>query len=299
MDKVNNKLYNRIAKLESKNTRQSYAIYILVLMCILSMSVNITLATESYASGQIIDDIMSTDDRSEDQDTLTKTEPIIKLKPTDGDGVELFSDTKIGEQFDLPIYKSSERTTYSDWLKQLETRPEAKLTSNTEKETKPEEPEPVSEPQFPETELTGNANLDRDVLTKVISEVAPALAGIEDALLHNYNTHGIKPSFSLAVACLESGYGKSDLAKYKNNLYGMNAYPYNGLTAYQHAFTYNSKSDSVIDFGDKIYSQYMLKGLTTLESINRIYCPPNPQWASHVRSIKNKIENIYDEYSTV
>ena len=53
--------------------------------------------------------------------------------------------------------------------------------------------------------------------------------------MYNYETYGIKPSYQLAVFCLESGYGESNLASKKNNISSERAYAHNGKTAFQNA----------------------------------------------------------------
>ena len=99
----------------------------------------------------------------------------------------------------------------------------------------------------------------------------------------------------MAVFCVESAYGKSDLAKYKNNLCGFNAYPTETQTVYEHATTFNSKEACTLAFGDLIYNHYISNGRDSISSISTKYCPPNAsEWTSMVRSVQNKIESTYN-----
>lgn len=127
--------------------------------------------------------------------------------------------------------------------------------------------------------VVGSSNLTQGQLASILD--GTGLAGIESALIAVEDTFGINALFTLAVAKLESGNGQSSLAKGKNNLFGMNAVDGN---AYNAAFTYSSKNESVMDFGHRIKKNYVNKGLNTLSSINTKYSSSSA-WASKVEQI--------------
>ena len=156
------------------------------------------------------------------------------------------------------------------------------------------EPEPVVEETpkevFPETQILSNEKVEKENLTKAIETIAPALLGCEDAILYNYETYGIKPSYQLAVFCLESGYGESNLASKKNNISSERAYAHNGKTAFQNAKSFETKSDCVLSFGKLMANNYNLK---SLESVANKYCPPNSdKWVTSVKSLMNRFDTI-------
>jgi beta-N-acetylglucosaminidase len=86
----------------------------------------------------------------------------------------------------------------------------------------------------------------------------------------------------VAVAKLESGNGKSRISRDKNNLFGLNATDGN---EYHGALKFDSKGDSVKEFGRIIFDYYLEKGLTTVSKISGKYCPANPEWTSLISSI--------------
>jgi flagellum-specific peptidoglycan hydrolase FlgJ len=185
-------------------------------------------------------------------------------------------------------------------------------TSSTETETTYTETTTISENTIITTEpvvIDNNINtlntintgiltteeINVDKFRQTVEIVAPELIGIEDAILQVYTETGINPYFQLAKFCLESGYGTSDLSIYKNNIAGWNAYPSNGLSSYENATYFNSKSECVITVGTSLYNNYINNGLTTVEGIASKYCPVNQyNWASLVNEIMYDIESVYN-----
>lgn len=136
------------------------------------------------------------------------------------------------------------------------------------------------EPQGPlQTGVTVKSNASLGQLQSLLA--GTNLEGIESALLEVEQNFGVNAFFTLAVAKLESGNGKSKLATDKNNLFGMNAVDSN---PYHAAFSYPSKSASVNDFGKRIKKGYIDQGLTTLASINNKYSSSS-EWSVQVESI--------------
>ena len=147
-----------------------------------------------------------------------------------------------------------------------------------------------NEPTFPETEILGNEDITVEELRAAIEAKAPALVGIEDALLYNYETYGIKPSYQLAVFCQESAYGKSKLASVKNNISSERAYPYNGMSAYEHARSFDTKSDCVLSFGKLMAEKY---DLNTVSGVASKYCPGNAEhWTWAITTFMNDFDAL-------
>ena len=137
-------------------------------------------------------------------------------------------------------------------------------------------------------------DIDIEYLQSTIDIIAPGLSGIEEAVLDIYNTTGLDPFFQIAIFCLESGYGTSDLAIYKNNIAGWNAYPTGNLSAYENATHFDSIADCASTVGYNLYTNYVQQGYTTIDSISMKYCPPNSvSWSSSVESIKNRLKDTY------
>jgi len=107
--------------------------------------------------------------------------------------------------------------------------------------------------------------------------------GLEEAILGIEEEHGINALFTIAVMKLESGNGKSKLAREKNNLFGLNA-----TGGKSKAYRFETKSDSVYKFGSIIAKGYLAKGYSTIEKVGEKYCPANPKWASLIENIMKR-----------
>lgn len=146
-----------------------------------------------------------------------------------------------------------------------------------------------------ETEVLSNKPVDKARLRQTLQKVAPNLVGIEDAVIEVYHNTGIKPSFQIAKFCLESNYGKSNLAVKKNNIAGWNAYPSKGRSVFQNATTFATKADCVRTVGNSLHKNYISQGRTTVYSIATKYCPPNSNgWTSSVKALMTKVDNTYN-----
>lgn len=140
---------------------------------------------------------------------------------------------------------------------------------------------------------------DSEFVRALLEHRAPALVGIEDAVMNTYYETGLSPFLQLAAMILESGNGKSDLAVYKNNITGMNAYAVYDeqgnmiKSVFENAYTYPSIADSAADYGQRIINNYVNKGLTTVDSIGNIYCPTGENsWSNKVKPLINELKGI-------
>ena len=111
---------------------------------------------------------------------------------------------------------------------------------------------------------------------KFITE-GTGLEGIEEAVKEVEDTYGINSLFTLSVAAHESGWGESNLARTRNNLFGICAYD-NNVGA---ASSFASKSDCVRYWGKLIKTEYFGEGRRTTQSVNSIYAS-DQSWSSKV-----------------
>lgn len=152
----------------------------------------------------------------------------------------------------------------------------------------------LTELTYPSTSVLSSEKIDYDLMKKTVSFIAPNLVSITEALLYNYESYGLKPSFQLAVFCTESGYGTSNLANVKNNICGFNAYATSTKTVFENATQFSTKSECVYKFGELINGAYVNEGRNSIERISTKYCPPNSQnWAKTVSTVQGKIESMY------
>lgn len=137
----------------------------------------------------------------------------------------------------------------------------------------------VSQPVEASYEITESSELSPGELENIIA--GTGLSGLGYAFYDMEQNYGVNAVFAIAVAQLESGGGTSDMAIYDNNLFGMM-----GLS-------YGSQEACINDFGSLIRNYYFDRGLTTVYSINPVYCPDNYDWAPYVESL------IYQNFARV
>jgi len=134
----------------------------------------------------------------------------------------------------------------------------------------------------PTSTVESDSGLTIEHIEKIFEGTALSGHDLEQAILEVEDEYGINAYFTIAVMKLESGNGKSRLAKSKNNLFGLNAIDGD---KYNKAFSFETKGDSVRKFGQLLSKNYVGKGLTTIEKVARKYCPSNSKWSSLVKNI--------------
>ncbi len=97
-------------------------------------------------------------------------------------------------------------------------------------------------------------------------------------LEEEYNINGV---YAIAVAFLESGYGKHKAGR--NNFYGMK-----GSKGWMN---FKTPEDNILYFGE-LMNKDMYKG-KSLESIAKIYCPPT--YKSWIRKVNIIMQNNFDK----
>jgi len=143
-------------------------------------------------------------------------------------------------------------------------------------------PKPVlTEPAKPSSSIQSDSGLSEAHIAALFKGTALAGHELEEAVLEIEEQYGINAYFTIAVMKLESGNGKSRLAKTKNNLFGLNATGGSN----KNAFNFKSKGASVEKFGQLLSKNYVKKGYTTIEKVATKYCPVNPKWPILVKGI--------------
>ncbi|WP_054024744.1 glucosaminidase domain-containing protein [Bacillus sp. FJAT-28004] len=137
----------------------------------------------------------------------------------------------------------------------------------------------------PTSTVESDSGLTIEHIEKIFEGTALSGHDLEQAILEVEEEYGINAYFTIAVMKLESGNGKSRLAKSKNNLFGLNAIDGD---KYNKAFSFKTKGDSVRKFGQLLSKHYVGKGLTTIEKVARKYCPSNSKWPSLVKNIMKR-----------
>jgi len=143
----------------------------------------------------------------------------------------------------------------------------------------------AEQPVKPSSAVEADSGLTAEDIAVIFDGTALSGHGLEEAILEVEEKYGINALFTIAVMKLESGNGKSRLARNKNNLFGLNA---TGADPHGKAFSFETKGESVIKFGQLLADKYVDKGYTTIEKIAKKYCPANSKWSGLVKNIMNR-----------
>lgn len=96
----------------------------------------------------------------------------------------------------------------------------------------------------------------------------------------------LNPNFVLAIALHESGYGSSNYAYNKNNIFG-----YKGDGGFK---TFSSIEEGIITACDRLVSKdaSVVYNLSSVDSIAKNYCPgTNQSWAKNIKGFMEKIDD--------
>jgi len=126
-------------------------------------------------------------------------------------------------------------------------------------------------------DITHKSGLTAEQFDEVINAVLTKynksdtkLTGLGQALYDMETQYDINGFLALGVSGIESGWGRSNLAKNSNNLYGLLG------------MKFDSTYDCTIYFGKLMREHYIGEGRTSLTSISKKYCGGNTQWVSDV-----------------
>jgi len=144
---------------------------------------------------------------------------------------------------------------------------------------------PAGNPVRPSGRIDAASGLTERDIADLLEGTELAGHGLEAVILEIERDYRISAFFTIAVMKLESGNGSSRLARKKNNLFGLNAIDGD---AFNKAFRFDSKADSVRTFGELIAEKYMKKGYTTVERVARKYCPANGKWPDLILKIMKR-----------
>lgn len=131
------------------------------------------------------------------------------------------------------------------------------------------------------TYVNETSNLSLEHMREILSKTG--LQGTEYAF-YKLDQQGINFFFAVAVSIQEAGWKTNSYrANSRNDVFGITS-----VNRY-----YKSKQECIYYFGDFITRLYLNKGLTTVESINKKYCPGDGgYWSNGVRGVMNKLHSI-------
>ncbi|WP_309271691.1 glucosaminidase domain-containing protein [Paenibacillus sp.] len=181
---------------------------------------------------------------------------------------------------------------HSGYAKKIEGQTSALSPDTVTKEKHPEQQIPKTsakpaakrssdKPSAPSSSIRSVSGLEASHIKELFRGTGLAGHELEEAVLEIEDKYGINAYFTIAVMKLESGNGRSKLARGKNNLFGLNA----SGGSNEKALYFKSKEDCVEKVGQLLSKNYVKKGYTTIEKVAKKYCPANPKWPSLVKGI--------------
>ena len=151
-----------------------------------------------------------------------------------------------------------------------------------------------TKPTYNTNNLTEKSNITRDRLEAKL-EGTPLYDVAEDFILAE-ERYGVNAVFLCALSIQESGWGKSKLARNKNNIFGYSAY---NNSPYSSAKEFPSKSKCIMVVSDKLSKNYLTEGGKyyngkSLDAVNIKYSlddngKPNKKWNKNIRLLMKQL----------
>jgi len=145
----------------------------------------------------------------------------------------------------------------------------------------------------PDTNVLSVSGYAAWMIDEVLAATTP-LPRLGAAFMKAERKHGINARYFLAHAFLESGWGTSDIARLKRNLFGYNAFD---RDPWKHATRYRTYQAGIQSVAEKLREGYLAPDgrwwyrFTTARAINRYYAS-DPRWADKVARTANVIDQL-------
>jgi len=145
----------------------------------------------------------------------------------------------------------------------------------------------------PNTDVLSVSGYAAWMIDEVLGPTTP-LPRLGAVFMRAEREHGINARYFVAQAMLESGWGWSDIARYKRNLFGYNAFD---RDPWRCATRYPSHAKGVAAVAEILSESYLTPGgrwwyrFTTPRAINRYYAS-DPRWADKIAQLANEIDGL-------
>lgn len=143
----------------------------------------------------------------------------------------------------------------------------------------------------PDTDILSVSGYAAWMIDEALASTTP-LPHLGAAFLRAERKEGINARYLVSHALLESGWGTSDIARFKHNLFGYNAYD---RGPWQNASSFRTYQAGIAAIAAKIKDSYLTPtgrwwyGYTTLRAVNRYYAS-DPRWADKIAVIANQLD---------
>jgi len=140
----------------------------------------------------------------------------------------------------------------------------------------------VTKPVFNPDDITIPCGLSEDELEIMLRK---SLSGLAKSFLKAEEEYGINAIFLASLAAEESGWGESNYAQTRNNLFGFAAYTSNS----DNAKRFKSFHESIMKAAQVLKKDYLTEGAsyyrgTSVSDIHKTWAA-NPKWSNNIISI--------------
>lgn len=152
---------------------------------------------------------------------------------------------------------------------------------------------PVEQPSYINLDVTLPSNVTAQEIDNYIKRYHPdsPLVGVGQDFIKAQNEYGVNSLYLAAHAILESGYGKSEIAYRKHNLFGLRAYDWDPfahakyLPSYGLSISYNADyvRKNYLEQGAKYFKGYTLPAMNVMYSTDK-------EWAGKIANIMERIK---------
>ncbi|MCU0482775.1 MAG: glucosaminidase domain-containing protein [Chloroflexi bacterium] len=149
----------------------------------------------------------------------------------------------------------------------------------------------VGRAMTPDTDILSRSGYAAWMIDEYLRANTP-LPALGRAFLEAERRYGLNARYFVAHAMLESGFGRSDIARFKRNLFGYGAAD---RDPYGMAVAYRSHAAGVLAVAARIRARYLSptgrwwRGFTTLRAVNRYYAS-DPRWADKIAALANAMD---------
>lgn len=179
----------------------------------------------------------------------------------------------------------------SKWMDYLEDQMDAEVTRQENLALEKAQSSEIVSRSMPRSKsgmnLTSPSNATAEDINRALE--GTGLAGLGHAFEKAEKDHGVNALFLVAVAVIESGWGNSQLARERNNLFGWQAYDHNVNAARW----FDSKEECIDIVAKSIKRSYLTKGGAfhrgfTAKDVNIMYSS-DPKWHEKVTQIMQSL----------
>lgn len=143
-------------------------------------------------------------------------------------------------------------------------------------------------------DVTKPSNISAEVLNSHLEDTP--LKNLGETFVKAEKLYSVNALFLCSLAVHESAWGKSKLAREKNNLFGFKAY---NKSPFKSGYKFDSLEDSIIHVAGYVSHNYLLtdgryhRG-TSVDNINTLYAvlddgSPNREWSANIKKLMKKL----------